>query len=116
MSWHILFNLFLSGIFLGGSVCAIYCGWIFLPVLFERQQNKKKSLLKFILFHSGKIFSYTIIGGLVGYSSSFISFFRTSKVSLLSGAFFFFLIGLLNILMPEEFRVKMKKVSACFSG
>lgn len=116
MSLHFLLNLFISGIILGSSVCAISCGWVFFPVLFEKQQNRKRALLKFIMFHSGKIFSYTIIGGLAGLSSGFIPFFKTSRISLLSGAIFFLIIGLLNLFMPEQHRMKIKGLSACFSG
>ncbi|MCX7705785.1 MAG: sulfite exporter TauE/SafE family protein, partial [bacterium] len=116
MNWHILLNLFLSGIILGSSVCALHCGWVFLPFVFEKNSNIRKTFIRFFLFHSGKIFSYTIIGGLVGYSTSFITSFRNSRLPFLIGAIFFFILGILNFFMPEEFRNKMKRNFACFSG
>lgn len=116
MNWYVLLNLFFSGIILGSSVCSIGCGWIFLPFIFEKDENKRKTFFKFVMFHSGKILSYTIIGGLVGYSTSFVSSFNNNKVALYTGALFFLLLGFLNMIMPEKFRIKMKKNLVCFSG
>jgi len=116
VSLKILLNLFFSGVILGGSVCTLWCGWVFLPFVFEKETNIKKSLGKFFLFHSGKIVSYTIAGGLVGYSASFVSNFKNSSISILSAALFFLALGILNFFVPESFRVKMKKRFVCFSG
>ncbi|MCM8759900.1 MAG: sulfite exporter TauE/SafE family protein [Candidatus Omnitrophica bacterium] len=116
MSLHILLNLFFSGMILGSSVCAIYCGWIFLPFVFDKNHNIKKAISRFIMFHSGKIVSYTILGSLVGYSTSFISQLKHSRIPLLIGAIFFFILGILNFVMPEKFVAKMKKGFVGFSG
>ncbi|MCM8764065.1 MAG: sulfite exporter TauE/SafE family protein [Candidatus Omnitrophica bacterium] len=116
MNLHFLLNLFISGVILGSSVCAISCGWVFFPIVFESQQTRKRSLLKFMLFHSGKIFSYTIIGGLAGFSSDFVSVFKTSRISLFFGGVFFLIMGLLELLMPDKYRIKIKGLSAGFLG
>lgn len=116
MNFHVLVNLFLSGIILGSSVCTVFCGWIFLPFVFEKNQNIRRAIARFILFHSGKIASYTIIGGLAGYSTSFISSFKYSKIPIFLGSTFFFILAVVNLLVHEETRVKMKKNFACLSG
>lgn len=116
MNWHILISLFLSGIILGSSVCTVSCGWIFLPFVLEQKQNIKKGLSKFFLFHAGKIVSYTAIGGLIGYSTAIVSSFKYSRISLFTGAGFFFFLGILNFLMPEKFLTGLRGKLACFSG
>ncbi|MCM8806025.1 MAG: sulfite exporter TauE/SafE family protein [Candidatus Omnitrophica bacterium] len=108
MNWHILTNLFFSGMILGSSVCALSCGWIFIPLVFEKNLNIKRSFIKFCLFHAGKILSYTVVGGLVGYSASYITAIKNSKIFLLVGGLFFFILGILNLFLPDKIMIHLK--------
>lgn len=109
MSLHLLLNFFISGLILGSSSCALSCGWLLFPFISEKKASIKKSFFKFLSFHIGKIVSYVILGGLVGYSSQFITKLTNSKFLWLGGGVLFFIMGLLNLILPESRRISIKK-------
>lgn len=116
MSWRLFLNFFISGLILGSSSCALSCGWLLFPFISEKKSSIKKSFFKFLLFHAGKIVSYVILGGFVGYSSQFITKLTNSKFLWIGGGVLFFIMGILNLLLSECRRISIKKNLAAVAG
>ena len=116
MNWHILVNLYISGILIGSSVCMLSCGSVFLPFIFERNTDIKKTLRMFVFFHAGKLVSYTLAGGLVGYSSGYVSALKNNRVFLFLGALFFLILGVLNLTLSDKIKMFLKGHLSYCSG
>jgi sulfite exporter TauE/SafE len=114
--WPLIFNFFISGIVIGTSSCALSCGWLLIPLISENEPSIKKSFFRFIYFHAGKIISYIILGGLVGYSSQFITKITNNRSLWLYGGTILFVIGILNMLLPDYRRTGIKKKFSAVTG
>ncbi|HVI42897.1 MAG TPA: sulfite exporter TauE/SafE family protein [Anaerovoracaceae bacterium] len=117
--------LFVIGL-LTSTHCIAMCGGINLsqcvPYKTSREgKNKISSLMPSILYNSGRVISYTIIGGLVGALGSVVSFTGAGKgiVALIAGVFMVIMgLNMLNLFpwlrrfnprMPKIFAVKINE-------
>lgn len=109
--------LFVVGLFTSIH-CVAMCGGISLSQCVayqsgEAEPGTKKRLMPSLLYNSGRVISYTVIGGIVGTIGSVVSFSGTAKavVTVLSGVFM--LIMGLNMLhvFPwlQKFNIRMPK-------
>ncbi len=116
MNWHLLLNFFISGLVLGSSSCALSCGWVLIPLISEKNISIRKSFFRYISFHAGKIVSYIILGGLAGYSSQFVAKISNDRLLWFSGGIIFFMMGVLNLVLPEYRITGIKNSFASVAG
>ncbi|HOK80213.1 MAG TPA: sulfite exporter TauE/SafE family protein [bacterium] len=116
MNWHVLVNLYISGILTGSSVCVLSCGSVFFPFIFERKSDIKRTLKMFLFFHAGKLVSYTLAGGLVGYSAGYASALRNNQILNLAGTLFFITLGILNLVISDKKMAFLKSPFSYCSG
>ncbi len=120
--------LFLIGL-LTSLHCVAMCGGINLSQTVSRNAQMSKSgtavLLPSVLYNSGRVISYTVIGGIVGAVGSVVSFSGTMKgVVQLAAGVFMIIVGLnmLNLfpglrrLTPRMPKVFAKKINQQKSG
>lgn len=109
--------LFLIGL-LTSTHCVAMCGGINLsqcvPYKTLRGESRISSLTPSILYNSGRVISYTVIGGLVGALGSAVSFSGTGKgiVAVIAGVFMVIMgLNMLNIFpWLRRFNPRMPKI------
>ena len=101
---RLLFNFFVSGVFLGWSLCVLSCGILVFPVIGEVSKNWKDGLKNIFFWGLGKTISISILGGLVSYSHFLFERFFTNKISLIVVGCFFILYGFFFYFFPIKKR------------
>jgi sulfite exporter TauE/SafE/copper chaperone CopZ len=107
--------LFLIGI-LTSIHCVAMCGGINLSQCVPTQESNLSNLRPSILYNSGRVISYTIIGGIVGAIGSVVSFSGAGKgiVAIIAGVFMVIMgLNMLNIFpWLRRFNPRMPKIFA----
>ena len=70
-------NLFIFGLQLGATACAISCMPLLSPILLANAQDKSKALSILALFFSSKIFAYGVIAMLAFFGTALVKNFAT---------------------------------------
>jgi len=63
---------FVQGAIIGSGPCLLLCGPIIIPYIAGKQRNWLEGLRITLLFGLGRFFSYTLLGGVVGYIGSYL--------------------------------------------
>lgn len=95
--------LFLAGIFTSFH-CVGMCGGIMLSQNGTHEEHRLKAILPTIFYNTGRILSYTVLGGLVGALGSVISISLRFKVGIMIFAGIFMIIMGLNMSGVTLFR------------
>ncbi|OQB12612.1 MAG: zinc/cadmium/mercury/lead-transporting ATPase [Firmicutes bacterium ADurb.Bin193] len=95
------FTLFVVGL-ITSLHCTAMCGGINISqcMTYKQNSNKKSVLLPGFLYNTGRVVSYTVVGGIVGALGSVISFSGNAKglIALIAGTFMIMMgLNMLNI-------------------
>lgn len=102
-----LYYLFLSGVILGSGPCLGFCAPVLVSFVAAYRPSFKKAMISYLFFSVAKIFSYMIIGGLIGVFSGFLKsgFFLgyANAINILLGVFIL-AIGIITIATKEPLK------------
>ncbi|HVN67712.1 MAG TPA: sulfite exporter TauE/SafE family protein [Candidatus Sulfotelmatobacter sp.] len=63
---------FVQGVIIGSGPCLLLCAPVIIPYVAGRQQGWLDGLRATLLFGLGRLFSYTLLGGVAGYIGSYL--------------------------------------------
>jgi len=108
-----LFLLFVVGL-LTGFHCVSMCGGFIVSYTTKNALNNHKGFIQHLVYGGSKVFSYALIGGLLGLAGGFVAFNTTMRgwVAILAGIFMvFYSLSMLGIKFFRRFQFHPKFLS-----
>jgi len=115
---NLLFQFFLSGLILGSSLCLLSCPFFLFPIIARESKTWKEGIKIGLIFGTGRIFSYGILGSIASFSHFLLQDFLGSKISFIIGGVILICIGFWFFFYSETCRKNyiIKKISTFLIG
>lgn len=107
-------SLFIFGLQLGATACAISCMPLLSPILLANSQDKKKAISILTLFFSSKVFAYGVIAMLAFFGTALVkSFVESVPINQILSLF---VMGVALVIFKNVLSQKGECKSACSMG